>query len=181
MQAGAKIRVRGDAAFAVWQGMSWARCFSENGECGIMKLHESLRKIIRQFGINVLSEKRLLFILSDYRAFDEYPAMKQVFEAIVSTGAGKELMRLSLDDDRDGCLSYARELRKSLSEQRHFREDLAGCAVDSILFALGLTDTVTEPSDHGFDAVEHGRGAGQRGEGARTERFEEENRGRKQE
>lgn len=146
-----------------------------------MKLHETLRKVIRQFGVNVLSEKRLLFILSDFRAFDEYPAVKQVFEAIVSTGAGKELMRLSLDDDRDGCLSYARELRKSLSEQRHFREDLAGCAVDSILFALGLQDSVTEPSDHGFDAVEHGSGAGSRDAGARTERFAEENRGGKQE
>lgn len=146
-----------------------------------MKLHETLRKVIRQFGVNVLSEKRLLFILSDFRAFDEYPAVKQVFEAIVSTGAGKELMRLSLNDDRDGCLSYARELRKSLSEQRHFREDLAGCAVDSILFALGLQDSVTEPSDHGFDAVEHGSGAGSSDAGARTERFAEENRGGKQE
>ena len=41
-----------------------------------MKLNESLRKIIRQFGTNVLSEKRLLFILSDFRAFEEYPALK---------------------------------------------------------------------------------------------------------
>lgn len=181
MQAGAKILSTCDAAFAVWQGMSWTRGFSDNGECGIMKLHESLRKIIRQFGTNVLSGKRLLFILSDYRAFEEYPALKQVFEAIVSTGAGKELMRLSLDDDRAGCISYAQNLKKSLSEDRHFREDLAACAVDSILFALGLTDTVTEPSDHGFDAVEHGSGAGSRDAGARTERFAEENRGRKQE
>jgi len=146
-----------------------------------MKLHETLRKVIRQFGVNVLSEKRLLFILSDFRAFEEYPALKQVFEAIVSTGAGKELMRLSLDDDREGCISYARELRKSLSEDRHFREDLTACAVDSILFALGLTDTVTEPSDHGFDPLEHGSGAGSRDAGVQTERFAEENRGRKQE
>ena len=134
-----------------------------------MKLHESLRKIIRQFGTNVLSEKRLLFILSDFRAFEEYPALKQVFETIVSTGAGKELMRLSLDDDRAGCISYAQNLKKSLSEDRHFREDLAACAVDSILFALGLTDTVTEPFDHGFDAVEHGSGAGSSDAGSRRE------------
>ena len=103
-----------------------------------MKLHESLRKIIRQFGTNVLSEKRLLFILSDFRAFEEYPALKQVFEAIVSTGAGKELMRLSLDDDRAGCISYAQNLKKSLTEQRHFREDLAEYAAGSILFGLGV-------------------------------------------
>ena len=141
-----------------------------------MKLHESLRKIIRQFGTNVLSEKRLLFILSDFRAFEEYPALKQVFEAIVSTGAGKELMRLSLDDDRAGCISYAQNLKKSLSEDRHFRKDLAACAVDSILFALGLTDTVTEPSDHGFDPVER-NGTGLTYAGIRTEGSEAEDNG----
>ena len=43
-----------------------------------MKLHESLRKIVRQFGINVLQEKRLMSLLADYRSFDDYPAMKDV-------------------------------------------------------------------------------------------------------
>ena len=124
-----------------------------------MKLEEALRKAIMRSGAEVLGEKRLLFILSDFRAFDEYPAARQVLEAIVSSGSGKELARLFLDEDRDWCLSYARDLRKSLSGKNHFREDLADYAVGSILFALGLQDFVTEPSDHGFDPVEHGSGA----------------------
>ncbi len=39
-----------------------------------MKLEEALRKIIRQFGVSVLQEKRLMFILSDFRAFNDHPA-----------------------------------------------------------------------------------------------------------
>ena len=31
-----------------------------------MKLHEALRKIVRQFGVNVLQEQRLMSLLSDY-------------------------------------------------------------------------------------------------------------------
>lgn len=151
---------------------------SDCGECGNMKLHDALRKIIRQFGVNVLSEKRLLFILSDFRAFEAYPALKPVFEAIVSNGSGKELMRLSLDDDREGCISYAQNLKKSLSEQRHFREDLADYAADSILYGLGLTDTVTEPSDHGFDPMEHGISTGNPGAGERKGPDAEEGKGR---
>ena len=146
-----------------------------------MKLEEALRKTIRQFGVNVLSEKRLVFILSDLCAFGEYPAVRQVLEAIVSCGAGKELARLFIDEDRDWFLSYAENLRKSLSGKSHFRQDLADYAVDSILFALGLTDTVTEPSDHGFDPVEHGSGAADTGAGARKDPGAEEGKDRPEE
>ena len=140
--------------------------FCPTGEYISMKLHESVRKVIRQFGANVLSEKRLLFILSDFSAFDEYPAMRQVIEAIVEDGSGKEICRLFLNDDTDWCRSYAQNLRKSLSEKNHFREDIAGYAVDSILFGLGLQSSVREPSGHGFDPIDHGSGAGSMGAGA---------------
>ena len=143
-----------------------------------MKLEKALRKTIRMSGAEVLTQKRLLFILSDLRAFEEYPAVKQVLEAMVSGGKGQELSRLFLDDDRAGCISYAQDLRKSLSENSHFREDLADYAADSILYGLGLTDTVTEPSDHGFDPMEHGISTGNPGAGERKTPNEEVNQGR---
>ena len=97
---------------------------------------------------------------------------------MVSGGKGQELSRLFLDDDRAGCISYAQDLRKSLSENSHFREDLADYAADSILYGLGLTDTVTEPSDHGFDPMEHGISTGNPGAGERKTPNEEVNQGR---
>ncbi len=58
--------------------------------------------------------------------------------------------------------------------RNHFREDLADYAVGSILFGLGVQESVTTPSDHGFDPVEHGRGAVSPGAGGRKARSEEE-------
>lgn len=91
-----------------------------------MKLHDAMRKTVREYGVRVIAEKRLIFILADLKAFDEYPAVKPVLEAIVAEGAGRELVRLFLDEDREWFLSYAGNLRKSLSVRNHFRQDLAG-------------------------------------------------------
>ena len=56
-----------------------------------MSLHEALRKSVRLFGISVLGEERLMPILSDFRAFDEFPAMRQVMGSAIADGRLKEL------------------------------------------------------------------------------------------
>ena len=122
-----------------------------------MKLHESLRKIVRQFGVSVLSEKRLLSILADFRAFDDYPAVKQVMKALVSESGWKEFGKSCIDEDNAGCLACAGALKGSLISQSHFRQEFADYAVDSLLFAIGLKNSVNEPSDHGFEPLEHGQ------------------------
>ena len=119
-----------------------------------MKLHESLRKIIRQFGINVLQEKRLMSLLADYKSFDDYPAMKDVMKAVADEGHGKELCRLAMDGSDSDFRSYADDVRKSLMRNGHFKESLAAYAVDSISFALGFKAAVNEPSEHGFNALD---------------------------
>ena len=119
-----------------------------------MKLHESLRKIIRQFGINVLQEKRLMSLLADYKSFDDYPAMKDVMKAVADEGHGKEFSRLAMDGSDSDFRNYADDVRKSLVRNGHFKESLAAYAVDSISFALGFQASVSEPSDHSFDAID---------------------------
>ena len=56
-----------------------------------MKLHEALRQIVRDFGTEVLFEERLIPLLSDYKAFEEFPDMKEVLSAFVADGFAKEL------------------------------------------------------------------------------------------
>ena len=143
-----------------------------------MKLHDAMRKTVREYGVRVISEKRLIFILADLRAFEEYPAVKPVLEAIVSGDTGKELVRLFLEENRDWFLSYAGNLKKSLSGKSRFRDDLADYAVGSILFGLGVQESVTEPTDHGFDPMGHGSGAAGNGTGAQKARNEEADKGR---
>ena len=53
-----------------------------------MKLHEALRRAVREAGVSVLKDRKLLFLLSDYRAFDEYPAMRQVMKAVADRRKG---------------------------------------------------------------------------------------------
>lgn len=121
-----------------------------------MKLQDALKRIFREFGMNVLKEKRFVFLLSDYKAFDDYPAVKQIIKAIVDDGYSKELCCLGMDGSGEDCLNYAVRLRKSLSADRNFKPELAGFAVDCIIFAMGLISSVREPSDHGFDPCGNG-------------------------
>lgn len=118
-----------------------------------MKFHEALRRAVRQFGINVLQEHRLMSVLADYKAFDDYPAVKEVMKTVSSEGHGKELCRLAMDGSDEECLHYAEDLRKSLVRNSSFREEFAEYAAESLAFALGLRTSVQEPSDHGFEAV----------------------------
>ena len=115
-----------------------------------MKLHEALRRAVREAGVSVLKDRKLLFLLSDYRAFDEYPAMRQVMKAVADGGYGKELYRLSWGGSAE-YLRYAASLRKTLAAEKGFREEFADYAVNSVSFALGFVSAVQEPRDHGFD------------------------------
>ena len=117
-----------------------------------MKLHEALRKIIGQYGSAVMQNgTHLLSLLAGAHAFDDYPAMKQVMGAVFNGRYGRELYTRAADADRGDYQLYAEYLRKSLMQILHFREEFASYAVDSISFAIGLCDYVTEPQEHGYE------------------------------
>ena len=126
---------------------------SQAGERGKdMKLHEALRKVIRHFGVNVIEEKRLMSFLADYKAFDDYPAVKEVMRAIATGDSGKKIC-LAADGSDEEFLRLASEIKEKLVSERSFKEEFARYAVDSVSFALGIVSSVTEPSDHGYEAV----------------------------
>ena len=120
-----------------------------------MKLQEALRKTIREYGISVIREKRLMGFLGDCRAFDDYPAVRDVMKAIVTVDCGKELCRLATEESNEEFLRFADNLKASLSGDKGFRQELADYAVDTVSFALGIVSSVREPLDRGFDALEH--------------------------
>ena len=121
-----------------------------------MKLHEALRKIIGQYGSAVTQNgTHLLSLLAGAHAFDDYPAMKQIMGAVFNGRYGRELYTRAADADIGDYQLYTEYLRKSLVQILHFREEFASYAVDSISFAFGLCDHVTDPLDHGYE--HHGR------------------------
>ena len=116
-----------------------------------VKLHDVMKQLLRQFGSAVLQDERLLSLLDDYHAFEDFPAMRQVMKEFASRGYLRDLYCRSQKDGIAECQLYADYVKKSLAQTRHFRAEFADYAVDSVFFALGLTDSVSEPSDHGFD------------------------------
>ena len=124
-----------------------------------MKLHEALRKILKQFGTSVMQDgKRLMSMLADFHAFEDYPAMKQVMGAVFTGRYGKELYTRAADDESGDYMLYTGYLRPSLVQILHFREEFASYAVDSVSFAMGLSSSVTEPQDHGYDPCRQDKG-----------------------
>ncbi|MDY6274381.1 MAG: hypothetical protein SPL41_05110 [Succinivibrionaceae bacterium] len=123
-----------------------------------MKLHQALRKVIRHFGVNVIEEKRLMSFLADYKAFDDYPAVKDVMRAIATGDSGKKIC-LAADGSDEEFLRLASEIRETLVREKCFKEEFARYAVDSVSFALGIVSSVSEPSDHGYEAVRKDTGS----------------------
>ena len=103
-----------------------------------MKLNEALRLVIRQSGMGVLREKRLVAFLDDCQAFDDFPAMRQVMSAVAEGGYGEKLYSLAMKENNADYLRDAAGVKESLVKDQRFRKDLAVYAVDSISFALGL-------------------------------------------
>lgn len=122
-----------------------------------MRLHEAMRKVIREFGAAILEEKRLLGALADYRAFDEFPAVRQILQAAVEDGYGKELGGKSLDGESPDYLACAERVKEALAAEHHFKKELAGYAVDCVSYALRMIPSVTEPLDNGFNPLESGK------------------------
>ena len=124
-----------------------------------MKLHEALRKILKQFGTSVMQDgKRLMSMMADFHAFEDYPAMKKVMGAVFTGRYGKELFTRATDDESGDYRLYIGYLRESLVQILHFREEFASYAVDSLSFALGLCSSVAEPNDHGYDPCRQDKG-----------------------
>lgn len=120
-----------------------------------MKLQDALKKNFWQFGVVVLQEKRLMALLSDFNAFDEYPAMRQVMEAVSDDGYANELYELILNGNRENFSRHAADVKKLLVSERNFLKELACYAVDCISFGLCVNLSVDEPSYQVFYPFNH--------------------------
>ena len=65
-----------------------------------MKLHEAMKKALLEFGVSVLRERRFFYLLSDYHAFEDFPAMKEVAKALSDGGYGEKLLLMSQEPGR---------------------------------------------------------------------------------
>ena len=59
-----------------------------------LALHTALRQAVEQFGIDVLTENRLVNILLDYGAYSDVPAAKTIIQSIISGGYSQKIIDL---------------------------------------------------------------------------------------
>lgn len=100
-----------------------------------MTLKEALRHLVDAKGLNILSSPIVLNILSDYKAFDEYPCSKNILKNIISEGY---LDKIAFIHDNhlpfgDAPKNYLVELYDKLG----LRKDISAYVINSIMEALG--------------------------------------------
>ena len=77
--------------------------------------------------------------------------MRQVMKEFESRGYLRDLYCRSQKDGIAECQLYADYVKKSLAQTRHVRAEFADYAVESVFFALGLVDSVSEPADDDYE------------------------------
>lgn len=114
-----------------------------------MKLQDAIKTLVKQFGDSVVSEVRLANLLADYNAYEDYPAMQQVFRESIKTGYGKKLLDACKHNPKT-AVDESMTLVMEFAKKSNFKEDLVSYAFDCILFGLGCLSNVNEPLSKGF-------------------------------
>jgi len=86
-----------------------------------MSLTEAVDKIIQEFGVGVVSEKRFLYMLCDYHSFRDVPAEKNVCSAILDSDYLSKFISLNSDKQIDNQI---RIVVNSISYKYGLKDDL---------------------------------------------------------
>lgn len=127
-------------------------------------LHIAIREAIEQFGVDVLTESRLVNILLDYGAYSDIPASKTIIQAIVDGGYSRKILELGRKNNsflssvfnsdetiskpegeewRNKLASYA----AMISKRNGFQQPLVDYVVDSLIYGLDwIEDTPEVPN-----------------------------------
>ena len=129
-------------------------------------LHVALHKAVEQFGIDVLTEGRVINILLDYDAFSDVPASKTILREIVMEGYGQKIIDLgkqkrpffaSLLNSGDGTIrkpegeewkNKLKSYSETLTKRNGFQQPLVEYVIDCVVFALDWVEL--EPSIASF-------------------------------
>lgn len=118
-------------------------------------LGNALKKVVSQFGSDVLSDMKLINMLSDYRAFDSLPAAKNILKDMIMNGHCQTICSLGktrktfffLRNNKTVAKPEGKEwkiklasLATSIVRQKGFEKRLVVYVIDCIIFAMQWTD-----------------------------------------
>lgn len=124
-------------------------------------LHIAIHEAIKQFGIDVLKQSRLMNILLDFGAFSDVPAAKSIIQAMISVGFTQKIIDLGKQKstfllsvfksndliDRPEGEEWKQKLTSYstiFSRQNGFLQPLVSYVVECIVYGLGWSDVIPE-------------------------------------
>lgn len=106
-----------------------------------MELHEAIKKIVLSKGTSMIKDLQIINYLSDYQAFSEKPATKQILRAFIEYGYAESILSLVT------CpIGWETKLKKYFDEfdvAYGFKKSLSQYVFNSITYGIGLTSIIS--------------------------------------
>ena len=101
-----------------------------------MKLQDAIKRVIECDGKEVITDLRIINVLSDFQAYVDCPSAKYVLRAIIADGYSKRLLALG------SWNSAAQQLLNKFVGETGFQAPVANMVFQSIAYALGWKSSV---------------------------------------
>lgn len=108
-----------------------------------MLLYEAIKRVIAELGIEKIKSTVLVNALSDYEAFKDYKATRNVIQTLITKGYGEKIYSLHTSND-PGKKMRAEWIIQDLVDNEGLAPAHARYVVHSITFALGWDDELPE-------------------------------------
>lgn len=105
-----------------------------------MELHQALRHIIRCEGQDILTDLRLINILSDLNAYESIQGSKYILRAIIDDGVASTFKQ------QGGLTTQAKDIANRFFSNTGFNEEAVLRIFDSIAFGLGWINSMPSRS-----------------------------------
>lgn len=99
-----------------------------------MTLSEAVRSLVETKGLSILTTPMALNILSDYKAFDEYPCSKNILRTILEDGYMDKIVSLTENYDK----AVLERILSVLIDKLGFRQEASLYVINSIVTSIGL-------------------------------------------
>ncbi len=101
-----------------------------------MELHKAIRNIVETDGKQIVTDVRLVNILSDFRAFDSIPASKYILRAVIADGYAQKLLAIG------DWNTQSENLCNQFVATTGFQSDYVSMVFQSLAFGLGYLSSI---------------------------------------
>ena len=105
-----------------------------------MELHQALKQIINTDGQDILTQLRVVNILSDLQAYQKIPAAKYIIASMINDGFMLKLLNLGTWNAK------SEQLANQFVQITGFQEDMVSVIFQSIAYGVGWKNQVEIPS-----------------------------------